>query len=132
MAFYDERIKGKSADELLETAGGRGMNSVWTGPEGELLRVAAQIRVTQDQIEAQFNATKHLVDCANGVTASQEKATRALVETIGGLIKSINRASDDSGRLARRIAFLTLFLVLVGAGQVIAIAWPYLAWWWRH
>lgn len=132
MSFYETRIKGKDAEEILAITGGLGQIDVWKGDEGELLRVAAQIRVTQRQIEAQFNATKHMVDCANALVASEDRATKSLVISIDALTKSIDKASDDSGKLGKRVVMLTFALVGVGLGQIVATAWPYLAWWWHH
>jgi hypothetical protein len=127
MGNYELFLKGKSTEDILAHTVASDQ-----GPLGEYMRVAAQVRVSQGQIEAQYNATKHLVDCANALVASQGTATKVLVESIDRLERSINGASEDSGRLALRIAILTLFLVIVGAGQIIATGWPYLAYWWHH
>jgi len=50
MGHYEERIEGKSAEQILQTAAG-GIGGVWQGPEGEYLRIAAQVRSTQELIE---------------------------------------------------------------------------------
>ena len=149
MAFYD-RIKGRTAEQILEVTGGMGNNDVWHGDEGELMRVSAQVRATQEQIvaqnlssgnvveavnrlmAAQDNATRHMVECTNALVASQDSATNGLVASIGTLTASINRASTDSGKLGTKILILTGALALVGVGQIFATAWPYLAWWWHH
>jgi hypothetical protein len=48
------------------------------------------------------------------------------------LIVALDKASADSGRMARRIVWLTMCLVIVGAAQAVATAWPYLVWWWNR
>jgi hypothetical protein len=48
------------------------------------------------------------------------------------LIAALEVASRDSGKMARRIAWLTAWLVVVGCLQAIATAWPYLVWAWHH
>ena len=50
MGHYEERVKGHSAEDLLLTAGG-GAGRVVQGPEGEYLRITAQVRSTQELIE---------------------------------------------------------------------------------
>lgn len=122
MANYDSFVKGKSSEEILaETA------AMDRGPLGEYIRLAAQVRVSQGQIAAQDNVTKHMVDCANSLVASQGKATEALAGSIHRLTMSITRASDESGALGTRIVWLTVLLVAVGLLQAMATAWPYLA-----
>jgi hypothetical protein len=130
--FYRDKVMGKNAEEILQGIGDFANNSVWDGEEGRYLQAAAQIHATQAQIDAQYNATKHLVDCANEVIASQESLAKALVASVNNLTNSINRAADDSGRLASRVAILTLFLVIVGVGQIVATAWPYIVWWFHR
>ncbi len=50
MWHYDEQVEGKSAEQILQTAGG-GTGGPYQGPEGEYLRIAAQVRSTQELIE---------------------------------------------------------------------------------
>ena len=113
MGLYEERIRNKSAEAILETAA-NGAGGAWTGDDGEVLRLAAQIRVTQD------------------VIMSQHASTRQLADSIQTLVASLNRAPLDNRRLGRRIVFLTFVLIAVGAGQIVATAWPYLSWWFQH
>jgi len=131
MSFYDDRIRGKKAEEILAIAGSWA-GGVWPSDEGELLRVAAQVRTTQHQIEAQDNATRHLVDCTSTIVAVQKSSVHILVAGMDRLTASIEQASDDSGKLGTKIVILTGALGLVGLGQIVATAWPYLAWWWHH
>src|SRR3954469_3613720 len=114
MGLYEERIRNKSAEAILETAAGGAGGGTWTGDEGEILRLAAQIRVTQDLI------------------MSQHASTRQLADSIQTLVASLNRAPLDSRRLGRRIVFLTFVLIAIGAGQIVATAWPFLSWWFKH
>jgi hypothetical protein len=51
---------------------------------------------------------------------------------ISMLTMALNRASEDSSRVANRIVWLTIGLVLVGLLQALAAAWPWLSWWWQH
>lgn len=55
------------------------------------------------------------------------------------LIAELKRASANSDIVSRRIVILTGWLAaltgvlaLVGLAQVIATAWPYLAYWWHN
>lgn len=125
---YESAVKGRSSEELLANIGGTFSQTV----TADYVMVAAQVRVTQEQIKAQENATRHVVECTNSLVASQGKATNSLVESIGKLTASIDSAAVDSGKLSSRIAVFTLLLVLVGAGQILVTAWPYLSWWWHH
>jgi hypothetical protein len=102
MLHYEERIKGKSSEEILQTAGGTAWNVV-QGPEGEYYRLAAQVRSTQELTEALKNAS----------ASSDVLSTRVF-------------------RLNGVLALLTLALVVVGLCGALATAWPYLAWWWQH
>jgi len=103
MLHYEERVKGKSSEELLQTAGGTASGGVVQGPEGEYYRLAAQVRSTQELIEALKNAS----------------ASSAVL-------------SERVFRLNRVLVWLTLALVGVGLCEALATAWPYLAWWWQH
>jgi len=55
MAHYEERVKGRSAEQILETAGG-GSGGAVVGADGDYLRVAAQVRSTQELIEERKKA----------------------------------------------------------------------------
>jgi hypothetical protein len=74
MNHYEERVKGRSAEELLLTAGG-GAGGAVQGPEGEYFRIAAQVRSTQELIEelkkasASNNAFSTRVFCLTVVLA---------------------------------------------------------------
>jgi len=114
MGLYEERIKNKSAESILETAAGGAGSGAWTADDGEILRLAARIRVTQDLI------------------MSQHASTRQLADSIQTLVASLNRAPVDTRRLGRRIVFLTFVVIAVGTGQIVATAWPYLSWWYQH
>ena len=48
------------------------------------------------------------------------------------LIEALQKASDDSGVMARRLVWLTGALVFVGVLQAIAGGWPYIFWWFSH
>ena len=50
MGHYEERVKGRTAEEILQTAGG-GDGGAVLGADGDYLRVAAQVRSTQELIE---------------------------------------------------------------------------------
>jgi len=66
------------------------------------------------------------------IAVLQARNAEMLNLSIRGLSANIKAASDDSGKLGRRIAALTVALVAVGISQILATAWPYLAWWWHH
>jgi len=55
-----------------------------------------------------------------------------LPSRITSLITALDRASNDSGKLAGRLLWLTAALVFVGVLQAVATAWPYLAWAWNN
>src|ERR1035441_10227849 len=101
--FYESRIKGKSAEEILQTLTDfRGRGSVpYLGATADTLLMAAQIRMIETQIE------------------SQRKFTNSLAVEVSALTESINKASSDSGALGRRIVYLTFALVTVGLIQAI-------------
>jgi hypothetical protein len=109
MGNYAAYVKDKNAEHILAHDA-----TSDSGPIGEYLRVSAQVRSGQELLMAQNL-------CASNLTASILK-----------LVGSLDQASKDSGKLGRKIAWLTGFLVAVGVGQIIAIAWPYLPWWWHH
>src|ERR1700735_3260561 len=50
MGHYEERVKGRSAEQILQTAGG-GSGGAVVDADGDYLRVAAQVRSTQELIE---------------------------------------------------------------------------------
>lgn len=138
MNDYDRYVREKTSGEVLShtTASDQ-------GPLGQYLRAAALVLSNQEIITAQNATSGNLVaaisglsrtqvDATNALVASQAKCTRELETSIGGLTKSIVKASDDSGKLGKRIVVLTVALVAVGLLQATATAWPYLAWWWHH
>jgi len=49
MGRYEECVKDRSAEQILQTAGG-GSGGAWSGADGDYLRVAAQVRSTQELI----------------------------------------------------------------------------------
>ena len=112
--FYASRIKDKSAEDILRMISDYPSGIPYTGAEADTLLVAAQIRKNQAIIE------------------SQNECTSRLTNSVTMLAAMLSKASDDSGKLRRRIAILTGAFVAVGAGQIIATAWPYLAWWWHN
>jgi hypothetical protein len=128
MNDYEQTVKGQTAEQILANLGGTTSQI----PIRDYLMVAAQVRVTQGQIEAQYNATIHLVECANAVVASQNSSTKTLVGSVDRLTTSITRASDDSGKLGEKIVWLTICLVAVGLLQALATAWPYFTYAWHH
>jgi len=95
MGHYEERVKDRSAEQILQTAGG-GTSGAVVGADGEYLRVAAQVRSTQELIDA------------------------------------LKRASSANDIFSTRVFWLTIALVVVGAVQAVATAWPYLVWWLKH
>ena len=109
MGPYDVNVKNKTSDEILAN-----YDSILDVPIGQYLRVAAQVRSTQELV------------------SSQTQSTHELVGSVATLVSSLNQASKDSGTLGRKIVWLTCALVAVGVGQIMATAWPYLAWWWHH
>lgn len=61
MGHYEERVKGQSAEQILQAAGG-GSSGAVTGPDGDFLRVAAQVHSTQELIaELQKASTSNTV-----------------------------------------------------------------------
>jgi hypothetical protein len=97
------------------------------------------VRSANEAISAQKDSTAKIVTAVEELNrttyssiGSQQDCTAGIVGAVDALTKSINRASDESGALAMKVVWLTLALVLVGAGQIMATAWPYLAWWWHH
>jgi hypothetical protein len=56
----------------------------------------------------------------------------AQVRSNGELIAELKRASASNEKVAVRLVYLTGVLVSVGVLQFIAIAWPYLSWWFEH
>jgi hypothetical protein len=112
MGVYED-IGNKSAEEVLR--GLSGSDFVNGAPNAiNYILAVAQVRSNGEAIR------------------SQEACATRVITSIDALTKSINRASDDSGRLGVKVAILTAALVGVGAGQIVATAWPYLAWWWHH
>lgn len=107
--FYESHINGKSAEEILKA-----LSDLATGTDADVLLLAAQMKKAQEQIN------------------NQRQCTSDLTTSIGTLVDSVKRASGDSGALAKKIVWLIVAVVAVGAGQIIAAAWPYLAWWWHH
>lgn len=103
MLHYEDGVKGKSSEELLQTAGGTASGGVVQGPEGEYYRLAAQVRSTQELVEALKTAS-----------ASSDVLSRRVF------------------RLNCVLVWLTLALVAVGLCGALVTAWPYLAWWWQH
>lgn len=103
MLHYDEHVHGKSAEEILQTAGGTAATGPVDGVAGEYYRLAAQVRSTQELIAALKNAS-----------ASSDALSKRVL--------SLNRV----------LVWLTLALVVVGLCGALATAWPYLAWWWQH
>jgi len=57
MGHYEERVKDRSAEQILQTAGG-GSGGAWSGPDGDYLRVAADVRSTQELIDALRDASE--------------------------------------------------------------------------
>jgi len=53
----------------------------------------------------------------------------AAVRTNQQLISALDQASKESGKLGRKVVWLTAALVFVGLLQAIATGWPYLACW---
>jgi len=102
MLHYDE-VQGKSAEEILRTAGGTAAGGPVDGVVGEYYRLAAQVRSTQELIEALKKAS----------ASSDALSTRVF-------------------RLNCVLVWLTLALVFVGLSEALGTAWPYLAWWWQH
>jgi hypothetical protein len=47
------------------------------------------------------------------------------------LIAELKQASEDSGKAATKIAFLTWALVFAAILQAVVGAWPYASWWIR-
>jgi hypothetical protein len=145
MGNYEMFVKGKTTEDLLAHT-----ISSDPGPLGDYIRVAVQIRMGQDAVMAQNlssgnvveaikrlvasqdNVTEHLVGCTSSLVAVQNSSVNKLIASMDGLTGSIDRASGDSGKLGRRVVVLTIGLVCVGVGQIIAMAWPYLDWWWHH
>lgn len=103
MGHYEERVKGKSSEEILQTAGGTAAGGVFPNPEGEYFRMAAQVRSTQE-----------LIDALKKASASNDALARRVL--------GLNRA----------LVWLTFALVVVGSCGALATAWPYLASWWQH
>ena len=56
MGHYEERVKDRSAEQILQTAGG-GSGGAWSGADGDYLRVAADVRSTQELIEVLKDAS---------------------------------------------------------------------------
>lgn len=56
----------------------------------------------------------------------------AQVRTNQELTGALAKASDDSGKIQYRIVMLTLVIAGAAIAQVVATAWPYLAWWIKH
>lgn len=56
----------------------------------------------------------------------------AQVESNDALRRAIETASDESGKVARGIAWLTALVAMASVAQVVATAWPYLASWLKH
>jgi len=55
-----------------------------------------------------------------------------LPSRISVLTSTLDRASQDSSRVANRIVWLTVALVFVGSLQALATAWPYIDWSLKH
>jgi hypothetical protein len=56
----------------------------------------------------------------------------AAVRSNQELIIALKGVSGEHLRLARAVVWLTIALVGVGVLQAVAIAWPYLSWYWTH
>lgn len=103
MLHYEERIKGKSSEEILQSAGGAAAAGVLQDPEGAYYRTAAQVRSTQEFIEALKKAS-----------ASNDALSKRVYW------------------LNVVLVILTGALVVVGGCAALATAWPYLAWYSGH
>ena len=57
---------------------------------------------------------------------------RASVHKSKKLADALNRESDDSAKLQKRVLILTTVIALVAIAQPVASGWPYLAWWVQH
>jgi hypothetical protein len=66
------------------------------------------------------------------IAVIQSRNTETLNTSLRGLSSNIATASTESSSLGKKIVLLTYALVTVGIGQIIATAWPYIAWWWHH
>lgn len=109
---YQRYVEGKTAEEILKGAGD--FEGLLPDRVQEYVLLAAQLHGQQEQMQR------------------EDSCTEKLVISIDLLTRSIQKASDDSGALGRRLMLLTVALVLVGLIQAGATAWPYLAWWWHH
>ena len=98
---YKTFVEGKTAEQIL--ADGMTSLPLASGSISEYLRVAAQIRSTQDQV----SSTKDLVT-------------------------ALERASTSSDQFGRKVVILTLIIAFAAVIQAIATAWPYLSWWVKH
>jgi hypothetical protein len=65
-------------------------------------------------------------------TGSISKLTFDTTQATKQLTEALEKASTDSGIMARRIVWLTIALVAVGLTQTIATAWPYIDWSLKH
>jgi hypothetical protein len=65
-------------------------------------------------------------------TQATKRLTEDTTEATKQLTKALEKASTDSGIMARRIVWLTIALVAVGLAQAIATAWPYIDWSLKH
>ena len=113
MSNYETSFNGKNIEELLlEVADA----PWWNQNQGarEQWAIAIRVRTTQ------------------ALVVTQTENTKVLTASIDTLVKSLNKASDDSGKLGRKVVWLTVALVCVGVGQIVATAWPYLSYWAKH
>jgi hypothetical protein len=131
MSLYESSVREKSAEEILEQIS-KSIEDPSLQDIREYMLVAARVRVAQRQIAVQVNATEHLVSTTTSMIAAQHKAAGELVNSIGKLTAGIERASDDSGKLGKRVVVLTFALVAVGLLQAVAMAWPYIDYWMHH
>jgi hypothetical protein len=65
-------------------------------------------------------------------TGSLSKLTFDTTQATKQLTEALEKASTDSGIMARRIVWLTIALVAVGLAQAVATAWPYIDWSLKH
>jgi len=138
MGVYEDIGLNKSPEDVLRDFGNA--DFIHAAPNVvAYVTAVARVKSASEAIRSQQACTSDIVTAVDGLTRSTNEAVRSqqasttqLVTAVGELTKSISQASADSGKLGLKIAILTGALVGIGAGQIIATAWPYLAWWWHH
>ena len=103
MRHYEDRIKGKSSEESLQSAGG-----TQPGVFSKTQRVRTSERLPQ------VRSTQEFIEALKKASASNYDLSKRIYW------------------LNVVLVILTGALVVVGGCAALATAWPYLAWYWGH